>query len=240
MATLVVGAILFLLFMNDTGRTGSVTSAIVGENRAEDNAAGASVDEEEIDAAEKEFVKKIEQGPHDVDLALSFSSVPHVYKETRIKEVDVHFDDVSTSIKVNGDRLSLDTLEGTVSMVITGFRGTLDFDALELSMKGSAKGLIINGISLSSKGNLEISFNDLEFSYLSLEDIELKDLELPTGDGLLQVGEKFQYELEQDELKVYHFNGKAVIDHAAENALALEGVARGVSVSGALMDLTLS
>ena len=120
-----------------------------------------------------------------------------------------------------------------------GFNGQLDLDKVSFSVAGTAKSIEVNDIALSSKGEIKIAFDDLQYDYLEFEDLMLDSLELPHGNGQLTVADKLTYELEQDEVKIYLFNGKVVVDRSAAEVLALEGIAKGISVSGALLDLNL-
>ena len=86
---------------------------------------------------------------------------------------------------------------------------------------------------------MKVSFTDISYDYLSLEDIQLEEVEFPVGSGELKVSEKLTYSLEQDTLKIFFFNGKMVIDRDADTLLTLEGVAKGVSAGGALLNFNL-
>jgi len=122
-------------------------------------------------------------------------------------------------------------------MKIKDFSGDLDFNELGLSLDGTAKSIEVNDIALSAKGELDISFESLDYDYLAFQDIDMDQLNLPVGDGELKATEKLTYALEQDKLELYFFNGKVVIDREAESLLNLEGVIKGLSISGALLDL---
>jgi len=134
--------------------------------------------------------------------------------------------------------LELNNLQ-QVTLRMKGFNGQLDLDKVSFSVAGTAKSIEVNDIALSSKGEIKIAFDDLQYDYLEFEDLMLDSLELPHGNGQLTVADKLTYELEQDEVKIYLFNGKVVVDRSAAEVLALEGIAKGISVSGALLDLNL-
>ncbi|MEK6901200.1 MAG: hypothetical protein AABX37_02560, partial [Nanoarchaeota archaeon] len=65
------------------------------------------------------------------------------------------------------------------------------------------------------------------------------DLELETGDGSLKVEEKLLYTLEQDNVKMQYFNGRLFIDRGLDTHVNLDGVARGIAVSGALLNFNV-
>ncbi len=241
MITLVVGGILFLLFMNDSENF-SLTSAIVGVTK---NATGGEevIPEEEIfssdvDAIDEVFSKKIERNANEVDLNLAFDEIPTVNTEAKIKNIELHFTDSGTKINVNNDRLELNNLNEVV-LKIDGYNGEVELQKLGFSLAGTAKSIKVNDISLSSKTQMKISFTDLSYGYLSLEDVQLDEVDFPVGNGQLQVSEKLTYTLEQDTLKIFFFNGRMVVDRDAEALLTLEGVAKGVSAGGALLNLNL-
>ncbi|MBI2146312.1 hypothetical protein HYU22_03165 [Candidatus Woesearchaeota archaeon] len=229
MVTLVVAGIFFLLYMNDSNDF-SLTSAIIGVG-------GNDTAESSTTAADTTATPG--KNAKEVDVVLSFDQIPSVRKEARVQDLELRFDDLTTKINVNNDKLELNNLQQVV-MRVEGFAGTMNFDRGGLSLAGTARKIEVNDIALSSSGEIKISFDNLNYKYLGLEDIDLKGLELPPGDGELKVAEKVQYSLQQDSLKMYSFNGKFIIDREAATLLNLEGVARGISISGALMNADLS
>ena len=244
MITLVIVGIFFLLFMNNNNGDFGLTSLTVSDLSSSDE---LTEGEEEIDSfvideegeeVERAFSKNIEKSSKEVDVTLSFDRIPDVKKEAKVKEMVLTFDDLTTKIKVNKDRLELSNLK-EVSLKITGFEGDLDFDDHGISLEGDAKSIAVNDVTLSSKGEMSIAFNDLDYRTLFIEDIEITDLELDSGDGELKVAEKLSYSLEQDQMKMYYFNGMVDIQRDADTVLNLEGVARGIIVSGALLNFNL-
>lgn len=232
--TLVIGAIFFLLYTNDSQGGFGITSAIVGIG-SNDSAALGDDGNEEGDT----FVAKVGKSSNEVDLTVHFDQIPTLRKEARVKEIELRFDDLTTKINVNNDKLELRNLQ-EVTLRITGFSGNLDFDRVGFSLDGTVRSLEVNDIALSSKGEIAISFDNLNYDYLRLEDIELQDVELPHGDGELTAAEKLTYALEQDTVKIYYFNGRVSIGRQNTTSLDMEGVAKGISVSGALLNLDLS
>ncbi len=240
--TLVVGGIFFLLFLNDSDGF-SLTNAIVSVAK-NDSGETAEVTAQDVPWVEEErtidevFSSKIQKNANEVDLALSFDEIPSVKKKVKVRGIELQFNDLATKILVNDDLLELNNLE-EVDLKIEGFVGNLRFDRSSFSLDGTAKSIKVNDISLSSKGQIKIAFDHLDYDYLSLEDIELDQLELPIGSGQMTVGEKLTYTLEQDQVKMYYFNGKVVIDRNAVTLLTLEGIAKGISAGGALLNLNL-
>ena len=241
MVTLVVGGILFLLFMNDSEKF-SLTSAIVGSHKNESSGEELLTNEEIFSADEgaidEVFSKKIEQNANEVDLTLSFDEIPNVAKKSKIRDIELHFTNPGAKINVNNDRLELNNLDEVI-LKIEGFNGDISLQRLGFSVDGTAKSINVNGIALSAKTQMKVSFTDISYDYLSLEDIQLEEVEFPVGSGELKVSEKLTYSLEQDTLKIFFFNGKMVIDRDADTLLTLEGVAKGVSAGGALLNFNL-
>ncbi|HLC71480.1 MAG TPA: hypothetical protein VJI32_05715 [Candidatus Nanoarchaeia archaeon] len=241
MVTLVVGGILFLLFMNDSEKF-SLTSAIVGSHKNESGGEELLTNEEIFSADEgaidEVFSKKIEQNANEVDLTLSFDEIPNVAKKSKIRDIELHFTNPGAKINVNNDRLELNNLDEVI-LKIEGFNGDISLQRLGFSVDGTAKSINVNGIALSAKTQMKVSFTDISYDYLSLEDIQLEEVEFPVGSGELKVSEKLTYSLEQDTLKIFFFNGKMVIDRDADTLLTLEGVAKGVSAGGALLNFNL-
>ncbi len=237
MTTLVVAGIIFLLYLNNDDDF-SLTSAMVGlvdKNNSKEVKPEATTDTESL---EQVFGKSAKRNQREVDLAVLFDQIPSVKDDAKVRDIEVRFDDLTTRISVNNDKLELNNIQ-QVTLRIKDFSGSLDFDKVGFSLSGSAKAIEVNDIALSSKGEIKIAFDDLQYDYLGLDELELEEVSLPHGNGQLTVAEKLTYELEQDQLKIYFFDGKLVIDRAAAEVLNMEGVARGISVSGALLDLNL-
>ncbi len=235
--TLVVGAIFFLLFTNDSGQGFSITSATVGVIRNSTADAAEALQAKAADGSAASSQNPVQRASlREVEVALAFDQIPRVAKKAKVREIELHFDDLTTKISVNNDKLELNNLQ-EVRMRILGFNGDLNFDANGFSLDGTAKALEINDIALSSRGEIRMAFDDLAYRFLSLEEIELEELQLPRGDGELRVGEKLSYTLEEDDATLHFFNGKLLIDKEATPVLVLEGVVRGASTKGALLDL---
>ena len=242
MATLVVGGLFFLLFMNEDGVQGnSLVSAITGYSSA--NISEESI--EETSNFDEEFNQLLGVGSkvknyRSIPLMLSFNRIPVVEKEAKISEVKLEFDDLSTTIMINGDQLELNNLK-EVELSIEGFAGLVNFGSSELSLSGTARRIEVNDIAFSSEKEVPIIFQGLNYGRLHISDIELKDLELGEGDGKLTVGEKLSYVLDNEEVKMIYFNGALTIDKGARNAtfLVMEGDVQGLYTGGQLLTFTL-
>lgn len=242
MVTLVVGGLFFLLFMNDDGTSGNgLISAITGYSSANISEETA----EETSDQFEEFNQLLGGGSkvknyRNIPMVLSFNRIPVVEKEAKISKVNLEFDDLSTTIMVNGDRLELNNLK-EVELSIEGFAGLVNFGSSELSLSGTARRIEVNDIAFSSEKEVPIVFQGLNYGRLHISDIELKDLELGEGDGKLAVGEKLSYILDDEEVKMIYFNGALTIDKGARNAtsLVMEGDVQGLYTGGQLLTFTL-
>ena len=243
MTTLVIGGILFLLLMNNSDSGFSLTSSVIksitpGDSEDTTDTQTTIVEEDDSsDSTGSVVMKDLPKNSKEVDVKLSFDEIPRIKKDAKIGTMQISFSDLNSKIYVNKDRLELNTKAATLN--IGGFVGTLFIDGDHLSLDGTAKRLEVNGVSLSSAREIQLSFSNLEYDTLNIDQIELKDMTLPTGNGYLSVSEKLQYTLEQDEVKMYYFNGRFSVNKANITAVDLEGVARGVSVSGALLNFNL-
>ncbi len=243
MSALVLGGIFLLLFLNDESKNSltsftvkELTDGVLKENKTETTEEIKEQSSEE--KIEKVFTEEIKKNPKEVSVALSFDRIPFVRKEAKIKEMRIIFEDLTTKIKVNNDKLELSNLE-EVTLLVNGFEGEIDFNEKAISLNGIAKSITVNDFTLSTKEEIKVAFEDLTYRSFVIEEIELMDLEIDNGEGELKVEEKMTYALEQDEIKMYYFNGMISVDKGTEESLQLEGVARGVSISGALLNLNL-
>jgi len=237
MFTMIVGGIFILLLMNNEGNGFDITSAVIGdsENKTMFNNIEAKSQRQVPEDYQRK--KKIDD-QKDIALTLKFNKVPDFKKEAKVNKMELHFDDLTTTITVNQDRLELNNLK-EVKLTIEGFQGTIDFTGIGFSTKGKARRLAINDVALSSDEEIELSFNNLDFNYLNIDDIELKEIELIKGDGALDVGEKLHYSLKQEEVYINSFKGEFTVDKNNESILALKGISNGISTSGESLYLEL-
>lgn len=242
MTTIVIGGIFLLLLLNNNKESFSLTGSTVGIFKEGANLIGGSdsVTEkvEEFQEANDEFSRTSNKKTNEIGISLLFNQVPTIKKEAQVKTIDLRFNNRDTIVNVNNDRLELGNLED-VGLTIKEFSGELNFDAETFSLKGKAKSIDVNGISLAAREELEISLSDVEYKHLYVDDLHIKDVELPDGEGTINVAEKLTYSLEQDKLKIYDFVGMIDVNKDNTVAFKLEGVGSGVSISGVLLDLNL-
>ena len=244
MVTLVLGGLFFLLYSNENNDNSGLISAIVGysENATlglGEEQAGQKIDiQQELDQLIGEENKV--DNYRSIPLSLSFDQIPTLEKNATVGGVSLEFDDLSTTITVNGDRLELNNLK-EVTLSIEDFVGQVNLETSEISLSGTAKRIEVNNIAFSSEKALQISFQGLNYKLLQLLDIELKDLELPRGSGELNIGEKLRYTLEDEELKMLYFNGALTVDkkYANSSTLFMEGDVKGLYDNGDLLTFIL-
>jgi len=230
----------------NNGEGTSLTSALTGESDSGffDNAENILLDENERETVlgetttKKTIRKELEKATHEVEITLSFDRVPNIRKEAKIELLELKFDDLTTKINVNNDKLELNDLK-EVNLKIEGFEGWLDFDELGISIEGKAKRIEVNDIALSSKGEIRLSFEDLDYQYLEIGEIELKSVELAKGDGELEITEKLSYSLEQEEVRIAYFDGQLIIDRSFDTNTEFIGFARGIGINGEILSLSL-
>ena len=229
--TLVVGGIFFLLVMNDSNKQFGLTGSTVGLF----DSGNESVTEDDLFVEENpETVQKLRS--REVDISLQFDNTPLVNKEATIEHLEAHVKNPKTPIKINENFLELSDPE-TINLVLEGFSGKLQFDGADVALTGKAQKIKVNGITFSAREKISLVLDDADYSYLAIDEVELVDLTIPEGSGLLNVADKLTYTLEQEGLNFYSFVGKIVIDEQAENLLDMEGVAKGLEVSGSLLNL---
>ncbi len=243
MVTLVLGGLFFLLYSNENhDASNGFVSAIVGYT--ENATQKLSGEDEELDI-EQELNQLVGKGNkvknyRSIPLSLSFDRIPSMEENATIEGISLEFDDLSTTITVNGDKLELKNLK-EVTLSIQEFVGQVTVDASAISLSGTAKSIEANNIAFSSERTLPISFQGLNYKHLQLLNIELKDLELPRGSGELRIGEKLRYTLEEEELKMLYFKGALIVDKKYSNtsALLMEGEVKGLYDNGDLLTFVL-
>lgn len=237
MVTLVVGGVLFLLLLNNNNPNGfSLTSAIVGET----NSSKVSTDDaltEPLGTTQqkinKVFSEEVSKNGKEVPVQLTFDQIPSVKKDTKIESIELHFDDLTTTINVNDDKLELNNMK-EVKLTLKDFSGSIAFDEEGMGLKGVASRIEVNDVAFSSEKTLSINLNNLHYRTFDLQGISLKDIDFAPGSGALTVSDKLTYTLEEEAVRVYSFRGHfaASREGNATAATTLEGTMQGISVSG--------
>jgi hypothetical protein len=241
-ATLIIGGILFLLSLNNSSSGFSLTSAIVGVTNQTQEL--IHIEPATDNKVNKILLEEAKESSKTVPIYLSFDQIPSVDKKAIVKNMNLGFNDVTkTTIKLNDDKLELNNLDN-VDMDLEGFRGQVDFDADGLSLNGVATRIEVNKVAFSSEEDIKISFENLRYHTLEIDELELEDIDFPKGDGSLKVAEKLDYRITQESLDLFYFNGKLSIakdddEESLFRSIILDGVARSVAVSGDQLSLNL-
>ena len=239
--TLVIGAIFLFLFLNNGSDGVSLTSAFVGgsedqtttEPESRSNSLFSTRNEEVIE------VQKVDKSKENIQLEFSFDQIPEVNKEAKLEEIELTFNDLNTKINVNNDYLELNNLK-SVNLKINDFEGNVEFNNRGVSIEGTAKIIAVNEIALTSKGEIKISFEDLDYGTLGIKGLELKQLDLPNGNGKLEIGDKLQYSLDNEELNLYKFNGELNLVKEGDTSLEMSGTASSIGITGDELTLNLN
>ncbi len=253
-ALVVVGALGLLFIFKDGGLTGgaiadlgtdelgtsgsdsgSSSSSFFESSPDEEDAGGSELEERPL---EKVFKQEVSRGTRDVPVTLSFNKVPPLSKKIAVKEMVLVFDDLTTSIQVNNDRLELNNLQA-VTLDIADFEGefVLGSDS-SLSLQGNARRIGVNGVALESGRDMEIAFSNLEFKKLEIKSVQLKDVIVPAGEGTLSVGGKLTYNLKDERAAVYYFTGSMVVG-SGDAVFKLDGTTRGASIDGDVVTISV-
>ena len=242
MITLVVGGVFLLLYLNNNSENSSITSAIIRSIKNTSEPLNLIPQEEVFGETDLSIVEEevlvLEKSKKNIAFALSFDKIPIVKKEANIGSIKLNFADPTATITINDDQLELNNLQD-INLLITGFNGELNFqeDGI-LSLAVTVKLIEVNDIAFSSANEIKISISGLNYQSLILNEAQIKSLELGRGNGELTVGSKLQYALEEEEVIVYYLEGLMKINKDS-NALVLEGNARGMGISGDLINFDL-
>ncbi|MBI2102282.1 hypothetical protein HYT55_00445 [Candidatus Woesearchaeota archaeon] len=237
MITLVVGGVLFLLLLNNNNPNGfSLTSAIVGET----NLSKVSTDDAVSESAgttqqkiNKVFSEEVTKNGKEVPMLLTFDQIPSVKKDTKVEEIELYFDDLTTTINVNDDKLELNNMK-EVKLTLKDFSGSIAFSEEGMGLKGTANRIEVNDVAFSSEKTLSINLNNLHYRKFDLRGITLKEIDFPSGSGALTVSDKLTYTLEDETVRIYSFRGRfsASKEGNVTAATTLEGTMQGIGISG--------
>ena len=232
LVTLVLGALFYVLMTNSQFSVKSLTGSSVGVFQKKNVSDEAVLSEEG---------KEVPQGTpftpgREMNLLFSFDHVPTLNQETKVAELEVRFADPQAHMNVNNDQLELQNLP-EVTLKVKDFAGKLQVDSLNFALEGVAKRIEVNGVAFSGKTGLSISLDSVDYQYVLLYNVKVKDLAFPRGNGDLDIGEKFKYALEQEELRLHGFVGKILIDQQNTPLATLEGIVQGVDVEGTILNV---
>jgi|APSaa5957512622_1039677.scaffolds.fasta_scaffold71742_1 hypothetical protein len=233
MITLVAGGIFLILLLNNDNNGSGITSAIIGNFQ---NGSGEEIFEDSY-SADNEFKERVINKKR-VPITLSFDKTINYQQDIKISEMNLNFNDLTTTIMVNEDKLELNNLQ-EVSLKVEGFKGAIIFEKEGFSLDGKVRRLTVNEMALSSNNEISITFNNLDYHYINIKDLELENLEFPKGNGNMKIGDKLDYSIINEELFVSYFEGDFTVDKNNEPTLMMDGMAQGIRASGDALLLTL-
>ena len=250
MTTIVIGGLFVLLLFNNNSDSLGLTSAVIENVRNNSLINSFSENQEPTlnnfeDSLDEE---KVIYNPNDIQFKLSSTEVPQLNKEMKAEKMELIFNDLTTTIKVNDDKLELSDLPEVI-LEIEGYKGIMTSDENQLSLDGVAKRLEINDISLSTNKEIKISFHNLQYQKAIMIGAEFKNLDFISGSGLLTVKDNLDYVLEEDQvITAYNFMGDLRIEKNSDsdnNSLnidsssTLEGFTKGLDIVGGKLNLNL-
>jgi hypothetical protein len=249
MTTVVVVGLFVLLLFNNNSDSFGFTSAVVENVRNSSLIDSFGGHREDNNPNSQWEIEEIVPSTNDIEFLLSTSIIPKIKKITRADDLKIVFNDLSTTIKVNEDKLELNGVNEVV-LGIRGFIGEMDFDDSRFSLDGIAKKLEVNGISLSSTNEIQITFKDLNYQKAGIIGAEFKDIEFVSGEGSIKVGNRLDYDLENGQLVTIHSyfgdlnmnKAQEVIDLNStieESSARLEGFAKGLDITNGALSLNL-
>ena len=246
MITLVLGGIFLLLLFNENSST--LTSAMVGitgnesiESLKTGIIEGTSnvINGKEVNEIGGKEVLESLPSTDKIDFVLEFDQIPFIENDVKAKSLKINFTKQATKIDLNEDQLDLESLE-EVDLELIGYEGKLKLEDYSLTIFGKAKKIKINGITLSAKENLEINFNKLVYEDLSVEEVNLEQINFPRGDGYLEIADKLTYNVVSEEIIVGIFEGNMYVNKNADNKFQIEGSTKVMKSSGETLNLKLN
>lgn len=219
--TAVVGALLVLMIIKDDGSINPLTGSSIGIGS-------------EVDPLNSGLGNSAAKNRGDkTDFSVSFDRAPHLKEETQFSELSFTFKDPSAKIKVNSEELELKNIN-EIRMMVSNFEGKVDFNEAILSLQGKAESITINGMEISTKGKMDLSFTGLVYEQLSIFDVSVSSLDFGEGSGSFYAGEKMTYSLEHDQLKITGFIGDITIGISNQSLVTVDGQITGLVVKGAV------
>lgn len=209
MTTLVVLGLFVLLLFNNNSSGFGFTSAVVENVRNGSIIAnfGNQKAADTIDSLDVEPIKN----SNDIEFELSSAVIPQIQKDTKIDSLEIIFNDLTASIKVNDDKLELNDMNQVV-LGIKGFTGYMSVDETQITLDGMAKRLEVNGITLSASKEIKLSFNNLNYRQAKILGAQFKTIEFVSGPGKIKVPGRLDYGLEDGQIvTIYNYYGDLTV-----------------------------
>ncbi len=199
--------------------------------------------ESSVKSSEKKVKSSKSLPRHEADIILTSDQVPVFEEEAQFKELLLRFNDLTTTIRINKDRLELNDEQGmTKTIRIQDGVGNLHFDRNGLFLEITASRFELNDVGIAAKGQIQIVFESpQEYTYFALNGIKAESFEVE-GTGNLQVNDRLDYKLVDDKTAIEYFAGSITADREKDPLTpltTLSGRARGITVSGDALDVDL-
>ena len=176
----------------------------------------------------------VPSGENKRSFSMTVNKIPSSNQEgVSVGLMDLAFTDIATDINVNNELLSLRDLD-SISLSLSEFTGDFSFNEVGLTLDGSVRQLIVNGVTLSTNDGIKISFKDLNFDSLSLTDATLNNLKISQSKGFMVVGERLSYNIDDDLVSLGSFSGSVLLDRTLQESISFAGVVNSLSVDGGL------
>jgi hypothetical protein len=226
MTTVIVGAILILMLINEDNEFDLLTSASVGIDS-----------EQDIDNQFDFNSKKTEElivSESEIPLQMHVDTIPQIKEEeVSIPSLTIESRDVMNRIQLNQQELELKNLE-RLTITLKDFTGDIYFDDFVISLKGEVYKLSINGVVISRKGPMKLSIDSLSYDSLALDDVQFSQFAFRSTDGTIIVPDKLNYGLNNDDIDVEGFEGDLSIGLTDESYVNVDGQVKSFAVSGGL------
>lgn len=224
MTSLVVGAILILMIINEDGGQKDVfTSASVAVDGDKKIFGDTNNQQEQTIVSET-----------DIALQIHSSTIPDIpQSDVRIAALAIESRDTKNKLRVNQEEVNIQNRDH-LKLSLKGFQGEMDFDDFTISLDGEVDGLSINDVGLSTKTKMKVVLHDLSYDTLDMKGITLESASMSSTDGGLAVPGRLDYGLDNDDVQISHFLGDLSIGLDERGYAILEGRVKGFSVSGGL------
>lgn len=224
MTSLVVGAILILMIINEDGsQTDIFTSASVAVDGDKKIFSDTNNQQEQTIVSET-----------DIAIQIHSSTIPDIpQSDVRIAALAIESRDTKNKLQVNQEAVDIQNRDH-LKLSLKGFQGEMDFDDFTISLDGEVDGLSINDVGLSTKTKMKIVLHDLSYDTLDMKGITLESASMSSTDGGLVVPGRLDYGLDNDDVQLSHFLGDLSIGLDERGYAILEGRVKGFSVSGGL------
>ncbi|MBS3116331.1 hypothetical protein J4421_01920 [Candidatus Woesearchaeota archaeon] len=180
---------------------------------------------------------------HEMDITLTSDQIPDFQEEAHFSDLTLRFTDLITTIRINKDRLELNDQESTTKTIhIKEGIGKINFDKEGIFLDLTVSRFELNDVAIAAKGEIKITFEGpQDYTHLLINNLKAESFDT-MGSGELQVDQRLTYKLVDDLTTVDYFAGSVTIDRETDllkPITTFQGRARGIGISGDLLDIDL-